>query len=161
MADHVIIRKLEHLTGDSRAPSLGYAVETRESAGPAHKNGAFEDDLVWIKLHGGLMIGKARIKLGWVGQYSSIAEIRRRTRGSAIHDVDAFWVGRPKVGFAAVAELKSERWIEPHWAGPRTYGYDWVILDDKKRQSWLEDKPPPRGGEDLLERFLQWRERAG
>jgi hypothetical protein len=32
-----------------------------------------------------------------------------------------------------------------------------VVLDDKKRGSWLEEKPPPRDGEDLLKRFLAWR----
>ncbi|HEU4480962.1 MAG TPA: hypothetical protein VFS18_03680 [Actinomycetota bacterium] len=155
MSEHVIIRKLEHLTGTSNAPRLGYAVETRASRGPAHKLGAFPDDPVWIKLHGGLVVGKARIRISWVGEYSSINEIRSRTRGAPIHDVPGFWVGRPKAGYAAVAELHSERWVEPHWAGPRTYGYEWVVLEsDKKRASWLEEKPPPRGGEDLLRDFL-------
>lgn len=160
MADHVLIRKLEHLTGTGKAPRFGYAVETRASAGPAHKKGAFPDDVVWLKLHGGLVVGKARIKLAWIGEYSSIAAIRARTDGSAIHDVADFWRGRPKVGYAAVAELTGERWVEPHWAGPRTYGYEWVVLDDdRKRATWLEDKPAPRGGEELAERFLEWRDR--
>jgi hypothetical protein len=157
MADHVVIRKLEHLTGSSAGPRLGYALETRTTRGPAHKTGAFPDDVVWIKLHGGLVVGKAKIELAWVGEYSSLPEIRARTRGSTIHDLEDFWAGRPKVGYAVVAELKDERWIEPHWAGPRTYGYEWVVLDDKKRASWLEQKPPPRGGEELLKSFLEWR----
>ena len=155
--DHVIIRKLEHLTGTSAAPRLGYAVETRTSAGPAYKTGAFPHDVVWIKLHGGLVVGKAEIKLAWVGEFSSIAEIRRRTRGSAIHDLTPFWAGRPKVGYAVVAELTGERWVDPHWAGPRTYGYEWVVLDEKKRSSWLETKSAPRGGEELLKQFLDWK----
>lgn len=157
MTDHVVIRRLEHLTGTSSAPGLGYALETRTTRGPAHKTGAFPDDVVWIKLHGGLVIGKAKIELAWVGEYSSLPEIRARTRGSSIHGLEDLWAGRPKVGYAVVAELKDERWIEPHWAGPRTYGYEWVVLDDKKRASWLEQKPPPRGGEELLKSFLDWR----
>jgi hypothetical protein len=160
VTDHVQIRKLEHLTGDSKAPRLGYALETRTTKGPAHKEGAFPDDLVWIKLHGGLIVGKARIEIAWVGEYSALPEIRRRTEGSQIHGLDDFWAGRPKVGYAVIAELKGEHWVEPHWAGPRTYGYEWVVLDDKKRASWLEDKPPPKGGDDLLKRFLAWRDRA-
>ena len=157
MADHVVIRKLEHLTGSDRAPALGYAVETRSTAGPAFKSGAFPHDVVWIKLHGGLVVGRAEIELAWVGEFSDIREIRRRTRGSQIHDLSAFWAGRPRVGYAVVAELRNERWVEPLWQGPRTYAYEWVVLDDKKRDSWLEAKPPPRGGEDLLQRFLDWR----
>ena len=157
MADHVLIRKLEHLTATSRGPRLAYAVETRSSAGPAYKSGAFPDDVVWIKLHGGLMVGKARVRIGWVGEYSSVRDVRSRTAGAPIHDVEDFWLGRPKVGYAAVAELQDERWIEPHWAGPRTYGYEWVILDEKKRSSWLETKGAPRGGEDLVRRFLEWK----
>lgn len=161
MADHVVIRKLEHLTGDARGPHFGYAVETRESAGPAHKQGAFPDDQVWLKLHGGLVVGKAKIKICWVGEYSSIPEIRARTSGSAIHDVTSFWSGRPKAGYAAVAELAFERWVDPHWVGPRTYGYEWVILDsDKKVASWTEEKPAPRGGDELLKDFLAWRDRS-
>ena len=157
MAAHVVIRKLEHLTKDARGPRLTYALETRTTKGPAHKAGAFPDDVVWIKLHGGLMIGKARIELAWVGEYSSLGEIRARTRGAGIYDLADFWAGRPKVGYAVVATLKDERWIDPHWAGPRTYAYEWVVLDDKKRDSWLEEKPAPRGGDELHERFRRWK----
>ena len=158
MDEHVVIRKLEHLTGSAAAPNLGYAVETRESAGPAHKHGAFPDDRVWIKLHGGLVVGKAKVRICWIGEYSAVREVRARTRGAPIHDVDDFWHGRPRAGYAAVAELEFERWVDPHWAGPRTYGYEWVILDsDKKQATWMEEKPSPRGGEDLLQHFLAWR----
>lgn len=161
MADHVLIRKLEHLTGDARAPRWIYGVETRSTRGPAHKTGAFPDDGVWLKLHGGLVVGRARIQIAWVGEYSSLHEIRSRTRGSPLFDIDDFWAGRPKVGYAVVAELKAEQWVEPHWAGPRTYGYEWVVLDDKKRASWLETKPPPRDGAELERRFREWKQARG
>ena len=156
--DHVVIRKLEHLTGDARAPQLSYAVETRDRPGPAHKNGAFPNDAVWIQLHGGLMVAKARIELCWVGEYSSIAEVRGRTRGTPLFDLLSFWGGRPKYGYAAVASLQHERWIDAFWAGPRTYGYEWVLLeDDKKRKSWLDEKPPPRSKDDLMKQLSVWR----
>lgn len=159
MSDHVLIRRLEHLTKAGAAPRFGFAVETRASAGPAHKHGAFPDDVVWLKLHGGLVVGKAKIKIAWVGEYSSVAEVRGRTRGAPIHDVAAFWSGRPKAGYAVVAELAHERWIEPQWLGPRTYGYEWVVLEsDKKRETWMEEKPTPRGGDELERSFLAWRE---
>ena len=158
MTDHVQIRKLEHLTGTSKAPHLAYALETRSTRGPAHKTGAFPDEMVWIKLHGGLVVGKARIQIAWVGEYSALNEIRRRTAGSPMHDLDALWAGRPKVGYAVVAELRNEQWVDPHWAGPRTYGYEWVVLDDKKRASWLEQKPAPKGGDELLKAFRAWRD---
>jgi hypothetical protein len=155
--DHVIVRKLEHLTGSARAPGLGYAVEMRERPGPAYKHGAFPADVVWIQLRGGLMVAKARIRLCWIGEYSSVPEIRVRTRGSQIHEVAPFWSGRPHYGYAAVAELENETWIDPYWAGPRTYGYEWVLLDDaKKRGSWLNPKGPPRTQDDLLGRFRAW-----
>lgn len=159
MSEHVLIRKLEHLTKSGGGPHLGFAVETRESAGPAHKHGAFPDDVVWLKLHGGLVVGKAKIKIAWVGEYSAIGEVRGRTRGSPVHDVPGFWSGRPKAGYAVVAGVTQERWIEPRWVGPRTYGYEWVVLEsDKKRATWLEEKPAPRGGEDLRQRFVAWRD---
>ena len=157
MADHVLIRKLEHLTGSAKAPRLGYAVETRTTQGPAYKHGAFPHDTVWIKLHGGLVVGRAEIKLAWVGEFSDIVEIRRRVPGAPIQHMAAFWAGRPRVGYAVVAELQNERWIEPVWQGPRTYGYEWVVLDEKKRDTWLAEKPPPRGGADLRDAFLRWR----
>lgn len=156
--DHVIIRKLEHLTGAARAPQIGYAIETRDRPGPAHKNGAFPNDAVWVQLRGGLMVAKARIQLCWIGEYSHINEVRSRTRGAPIHDLIPFWSGRPKYGYAAVASIQHEAWVEPFWAGPRTYGYEWVLLeDDKKRSSWLDKKPAPRSSTDLMSEFSNWK----
>jgi hypothetical protein len=159
--EHVLIRRLEHLTGTAGAPRLGYGVETRESAGPLFKAGAFEDDVVWVKLHGGLVVAKARVKICWVGEFSGITTVRARTRGTPLHDIEGFWAGRPRAGYAAVAELQHERWLEPSWKGPRTYGYEWVVLDsDKKKETWLEDKPAPRGGDELIQTFEAWKSRA-
>jgi hypothetical protein len=155
--EHVLIRKLEHLAGSGRSPNLGYAVEIRDRPGPVFKGGAFPEEIVWVQLHGGLYVGKARIEITWVGEYATVAEVRRRTKGAAIHDMDDFWAGRARFGYAAVGKLKSERWIEPFWAGPRTYGYEWVRLEnDKKRASWLDGKDPPRGGADLESSFEGW-----
>ena len=157
-----MIRKIEHLAGDEDRPAIGFAVETRDRPGPAYKTGTSPGEDVWIQLHGGLIVAKARIKLGWVGEFSKVDAVRARTRGAAIHDVEDFWKGRPRFGYAAVAGLEHEKWLdEPFWAGPRTYGYEWVTLeDDKKRSSWLEPKEPPRGGAGLLDEFKAWLKRA-
>ena len=156
--EHVLIRRLEHLDGTERRPALTYAVETRETAGPAFKTGTSPGEEVWVQLHGGLFVARARIKLGWVAEYGGIEEVRRRTRGSSLHDREEFWRGRPRIGYAVVAELQEERWIDPFWAGPRTYGYEWVVLEgDKKRSTWLDPKDPPRGGAALLDEFRTWR----
>ena len=156
--DHVVTRALEHLTGDGDKPALGFAVETRDRPGPAHKEGSSPDDVVWMQLDGGLFVAKARIRLGWVGEYSSVDEVRERTRGSSLYDLDRFWAGRPRYGYAAVAGLHHEQWLdEPFWAGPRSYGYEWVLLEnEKKRSSWLDPKPPPRGGEGLRDSYESW-----
>jgi hypothetical protein len=155
--EHVLIRKLEDLAGTAGAPRLGFAVEIRDRPGPVNKTGAWEDDDVWVQLHGGLFVAKARIRLCWVGEYSDIREIRARTKGSDLYDIRSFWTGRPKWGYAAVASLKNEQWLPPFWAGPRTYGYEWIRLDeDKKAKSWLERKEPPRGGEVLRTDFDSW-----
>ena len=157
-----MIRRLGHLAGNAQAPALRYGIETRDRPGPLHKQGAFQDDEVWVQLHGGLFVGRARIRLAWIGEYSNVSEVRARTRGSSLHDVDGFWTGRPRYGYAAVASLQGERWLpEPFWAGPRTYGYEWIRLEDpKKRGSWLEPKDPPRGGEGLLIEFRRWLDRG-
>lgn len=156
--EHVLIRKLEHLTGSDGAPRLGFAVEIREKAGPVFKGGAYEDDEVWVQLHGGLYVAKAKIKIAWLGEYSAISEIRARTKGSPLYQVNSFWSGRPRWGYAAVGALKAESWVPPFWAGPRTYGYEWVRLeDDRKKSSWLEHKDAPRTGDDLQARFKIWR----
>lgn len=156
--ENVLIRRLEHLDGSAAGPSLAFGVEVRERPGPLHKLGAFPDEPVWIQLHGGLFVARATVRLCWVGEYSAISEVRARTRGSALHDLDDFWRGRPRYGYAGVAELQRERWLdEPFWAGPRTYGYEWVRLEDEhKRASWLDRKEPPRGGEGLRDRFRTW-----
>ncbi|HLF69795.1 MAG TPA: hypothetical protein VI541_02430, partial [Actinomycetota bacterium] len=79
-------------------------------------------------------------------------------RGAPIHDVDGFWAHRAKYGYAAVAHLQQETWIEPFWAGPRTYGYEWILLDDsKKRSAWLDHKDPPRSSVDLADSFARWK----
>lgn len=155
--EHVLIRKLEHLSGSPGAPNLAFAIETRDRPGPIHKKGAFGDDEVWVQLHGGLFVCKARVRICWVGEYSSIQEVRARTKGSPVHRLDSFWAGRPRYGYAAVASLKRESWIRPFWAGPRTYAYEWVRLeDDKKRSSWLQEREGPRSGEALRLAFDSW-----
>jgi hypothetical protein len=156
--DHVVIRKLEHLTGSAAGPRLAFAVEARDRKGPAYKAGAFERDVVHVQLHGGLFVARAAVKISWIGEYSRIDEVRARTRGAPIHDVEDFWQGRPRIGYAAIAELGHERWLPaPFWAGPRTYAYEWVVLeDDAKRRSWLESKEPPRGGEGVKASFEAW-----
>ncbi|MGQ0679759.1 MAG: hypothetical protein ACT4OM_08930 [Actinomycetota bacterium] len=155
--EHVLIRKLEHLAGTRLTPKLGFAVEIRDRPGPVFKSGAFQDDEIWVQLHGGLYVARAKIKLAWLGEYSAISEVRDRTKGSSLHDMASFWSSRPKWGYAAVASLKSEAWLPPFWAGPRTYGYEWVLLaDDGKRASWLNQKDPPRSSDDLRGRFDSW-----
>lgn len=155
--EHVVIRRLELLTGTGRAPALGFAVETRDRPGPAYKSGAFPTDQVWVQLHGGLYVARASVRICWIGEYSRVDEVRRRTQGSPIHGLEAFWAGRPRYGYAAVATLERETWIDPFWAGPRTYGYEWVIVEDaKKRASWLDKREPPRSGDELSRRFRSW-----
>lgn len=159
MAEHVAIRKLPDVRGTEDRPALRYALETRDRPGPGYKAGVYSEDVVWIQLHGGLFIAKARVKIAWRGEYSRIDEIRSRVPDFEAGDV--FWTGRPRAGYAIVATLEHERWIEPYWAGPRTYGYEWIVLeDDRKRSSWLDEKPPPRGGEQLREEFAAARMRG-
>lgn len=159
--DHVVIRRLEHITGDGSSPNLGFAIEARDRPGPAHKHGAFEGDRVWIQLRGGLFVARAQVRICWIGEFSSIGEVRSRTGGAPIHDIEDFWKGRPRFGYAAVATLAREEWIDPFWAGPRTYGYEWVVLeDDKKQASWLDKKDPPRGGDSLKAQFDRWKSGA-
>ncbi|MFN2594486.1 MAG: hypothetical protein ABR579_06330 [Actinomycetota bacterium] len=156
--DHVVIRKLEHLAAGAHGPNLSFAIETRERPGPAHKNGAFPGDEVWVQLHGGLFVAKAAVELCWVGEYSDIREVRVRTRGSSLFELVSFWSGRPRYGYAAVAKLTAERWVDPFWAGPRTYGYEWVLLENESKQSsWLKPKEPPRSSDDLRGRFNTWK----
>ena len=152
--DHVLIRRLEHLTGSLDRPTLRFGIETRDRPGPLHKHGAFPEDGVMVQLHGGLYVARATVRICWVGEYSRIEDVRARTGASALRDLDTFWRGRPRYGYAAVCELEGEQWIDPFWAGPRTYGYEWVLLeDDRKRSSWLSRKDPPRGGDGLLREF--------
>lgn len=155
--EHVLIRRLEHLTGNAASPRLAYGVETRDRPGPVHKHGAFENDVVWIQLHGGLFVGRAVVEIAWVGEYSDVRQVRDRTRGAPIHGVEGFWTGRARYGYAAVVTLRRESWVEPFWAGPRTYAYEWVRLEDeRKRSSWLDPRPPPREGAALVDRFRAW-----
>ena len=155
--EHVIVRKLEHLTGTAERPELGFAIEARDRPGPAYKEGTSPGEEVWVQLSGGLVVARARIELGRVAEFSGIDEVRSRTRGTPIHDVEDFWKGRPRLGYAVVASLENERWVEPFWAGPRTYGYEWVLMDsEKKRSTWLEPREAPRGGESLLDEFRAW-----
>jgi hypothetical protein len=152
--EHVVIRRLDHVTGSPARPALGYAIETRDRPGPAHKTGAFPGDPVWIQLAGGLVVATAAIELCWIGEFSDIREVRARVGDSPIGSLGPFWKGRPRCGYAAVAGLTREKWIEPFWAGPRNYAYEWVLLeDDKKRRAWLEPKPPPRTKSTLAEDF--------
>lgn len=159
MAEHVVIRDLAVLRGDTEHPQVCVAFETRDRPGPAYKAGIYEDDEVWIQLHGGLFVARAEVRIAFRGEYSKIDEVKRRVADQGLPD--AIWEGRPRAGYCIVAWLHKERWIEPFWAGPRTYQYEWIVLEDaKKRTAWLDPKDPPRtGATDLRERFA--RARAG
>ena len=90
--DHVLIRPLEFLTGTRATPSLRFGVEVRDRPGPLHKQGAFEDDRVWVQLEGGLMVARAVVRICWVGEYSEVESVRARTRGSALHGFElTYW----------------------------------------------------------------------
>ena len=158
MADeHVVIRSLEHMTGSNDRPALRYAIETRDRPGPAYKEGVYSDDTVWVQVRGGLIVAKAAVKIAWKGEYSRIDEIRKRAPDAPMPE--SFWAGRPRSGYAIVAQLQNERWVDPYWGGPRTYGYEWIVLEsDAKRASWLEPKDPPRGGEGLKGDFVRARD---
>src|SRR5438874_11279583 len=117
--DHVLTRRLEHLTGSRAKPALGFGVETRDRPGPLFKNGAFADDRVWIQLHGGLFVARATVRICWLGEYSEIGSVRSRTEGSAMHGMDEPWAHRPRYGYAGVATLQEEAWIDPFGAGRR------------------------------------------
>lgn len=157
MAEHVVVRPLEHFAGTPAKPALSVALETRDRAGPAYKAGIFSDDDVWIQVHGGLLVARARVEIAWRGEYSRLDEITARARELPA----AIWSGRPRAGYAVVAKLTQERWIDPVWAGPRTYGYEWIVLESaSKRSAWLDAREPPRGGEGLLRDFLAARERS-
>jgi hypothetical protein len=156
--DHVLIRRLEHLAGSPSSPALRFGVEVRDRPGPLHKLGAYPDEGVWVQLHGGLFVARAVVRITWIGEYDDVRQVRERTRGSALYDLDGFWSHRPRYGYAGVVALEREAWVEPFWAGPRTYGYEWVRLESEaKRSSWLDLKPAPRRGEALLNRFRPWR----
>ena len=159
MSEHIQIRALEHCAGTPERPAFRVALETRDRPGPAYKHGVYSDDAVWFQLEGGLMIAKARVRESWRGEYSRIDEIRKRV--ASITLPESFWSGRPRRGYAVVALLDQERWVEPAWRGPRSYGYEWVTLEnDAKSASWLDEKPPPRGGDGLVERFVLARARS-
>lgn len=153
MGEHVQIRALEHLAGNEGRPRLPTGIEMRDRPGPAYKAGVFERDDVWLQVRGGLVVARATVRIAWRGEYSRPEEIRRRAEDPTLPD--DFWAGRARAGYAVVARLDAARWVDPFWAGPRSYGYEWVVLEDEgKRASWLDPKPPPRGGEALRGAFL-------
>lgn len=156
ITEHVQVRALEYLAGTAERPALRYALEMRDRPGPAYKAGVYSDDKVWVQVRGGLIVATARVKLAWKGEYSRVDEIRRRTRDWPI--AGSFWEGRPRAGYAIVAELADERWIDPFWAGPRSYAYEWIVLEnDAKRASWLDPKDSPRAGDQLKASFVRAR----
>lgn len=153
--DHVVIFAPEHLRSRNGRPDLSEAVETRDRPGPAFKLGVGPDETVWIRM-GPLLVAKAKVRLAWSGEYAGLDEVRRRTSG-ALHDLDDFWAGRPKVGYAVVAALKDVYFLkEPSLAGPRTYGYEWIVIEsDKKADTWLTRRPPEDKDAPLVERFRE------
>lgn len=152
--EHVVIFAPEHLAARDGRPDVPLAIEARDRPGPAYKHGVFSDEEVWIRM-GPLLVAKAAVKLAWKGEYAFLREIRDRTEGTYLYDLEPFWSGKPKIGYAVVAELKDARFVaEPSLAGPRSYGYDWIVLEnEKKHQTWLTKRPPEPKDAELLARF--------
>lgn len=151
-----MIMQPEHVRAHDGRPLVPYAVEARDRPGPAFKHGVFPDDVVWIRM-GPLLIAKAVVKIAWKGEYAFVRELRDRTRGSHMHGDDSFWQHRPKIGYAVVATLEPARFLpEPVLAGPRSYGYDWIVLEsESKQETWLTHRPPEPKDADLVRRFRE------
>lgn len=152
--DHVVIRDPEHLSARDGRPLLTVAVESRDRPGPAYKHGVYDGDVVWVRM-GPLLVARAEVKIAWRGEYAMLGELRNRTKGTELFALDAYWTGKPKVGYAVVATLHKARFLsEAMLAGPRTYGYDWIVLENEhKEDTWLETRPPEPKDEPLVERF--------
>jgi hypothetical protein len=152
--DHVVIFDPALVTARDGRPNVPVALEARDRPGPAYKQGVFSDDMVWIRM-GPLLVAKARVKIAWKGEYAFLREIRDRTKGSPLHDAESFWAGKPKIGYAIVAQLKDIFFLkEPALAGPRSYGYEWIVIENEKKQdTWLTRRPPEDKDAALVRRF--------
>lgn len=154
--DHVVILQPEHLGARDGRPNVTVAVEARDRPGPAYKAGVGAGDTVWIRM-GPLMVAKATVRIAWHGEFAMPGELRARTKGTELHGLESYWAGKPKIGYAVVAQLQNARFLpEPKLAGPRTYGYDWIVLEnDKKTDTWLDMRPPEPKDADLVAKFRE------
>lgn len=157
--DHVVIFAPEHLAARDGRPKITVAIEARDRPGPAYKHGVYDGDVVWIRM-GPLLVAKAAVAIAWHGEYAVLRELRDRTKGTELYGLDSFWTGKPKVGYAVVAQLEHARFLaEAKLAGPRTYGYEWIVLEnDRKRDTWLTPRSPEDKDATVVRRF---RELAG
>lgn len=144
----------EHVSARDGRPAMTVAVEARDRPGPAYKHGVFPDDVVWIRM-GPLLVAKATVRIAWKGEYAFLRELQQRTRGTELEGLASFWQRKPKIGYAVVATLTDARFVrEPALAGPRSYGYDWIVLEnERKRETWLDLRPPEPKDAELVSRF--------
>lgn len=154
--DHVVIFEPHHFKSVKGRPDLTVAVEARDRPGPAFKEGVFPDDTVWFRM-GPLLVAKATVKIAWKGEYAFIRELRKRTEETELANDEAWWLRRPKIGYAVVAQLTQARYLSSaKLGGPRSYGYDWIVLDsESKRKTWLNLREPEPKDADLLRRFRE------
>jgi hypothetical protein len=152
--DHVVIFDPDHVRSRAGRPRFTVAVEARDRPGPAYKAGVGSGEVVWIRM-GPLVVAKATVDIAWHGEYAMLKEIRNRTKGTELFDQDGYWQGKAKIGYAVVAKLRDARWLpEPQLGGPRTYAYDWVVLEnEKKEDTWLDLKPPESKDAGLVRRL--------
>lgn len=156
MTDHVVIFDPDHVRAANGRPRFTVAIEARDRPGPAYKAGVGAGETVWIRM-GPLMVAKASVQIAWHGEYAMLKEIRNRTKGTELFDQDGFWAGKPRVGYAVVAKLENARWLpEAQLGGPRTYGYEWVVLEnEKKEDTWLDLRPPESRDHGVVQRLRQ------
>ena len=154
--DHVVILDPDLVTARDGRPRISVAIEARDRPGPAYKEGVYSDDVVWIRM-GPLLVAKAKVKIAWKGEYAFVRELQERTKGTELDGADAFWARKPKIGYAIVAQLKDVFFLkEPALAGPRTYGYDWIVLEnEKKQETWLTRKPPEAKDAALVRKYKE------
>ncbi len=152
----MVILQPDELRAREGRPLVSVAVEARDRPGPAFKQGVFPDDTVWIRM-GPLLVARATVKIAWKGEYAFLREVRDRTKGSELYDQEAFWQRKPKIGYAVVAQLREARFLpEATLAGPRSYGYDWIVLESESKQdTWLRKRPPEPKDADLVRRFRE------
>jgi hypothetical protein len=110
--DHVVIRRVEYVSGTRDRPEIGIFTQAHQTRHPVPWGQITVGDTVWMKWSRGPIVARATVQGFRQIQACSPDRLRQIVTGCKLYDLKDYWVSLPPAFSAVVIWLDDERWLD-------------------------------------------------